>query len=58
VEYFERARPHLAARAVVIFDDIRWSGGMRRAWAEVRASEQAEISADLGATGWIRTRAS
>jgi predicted O-methyltransferase YrrM len=57
VEYFERARPHLAGGAVVIFDDIRWSDGMRRAWSDVQASDQTEVSADLGATGWIRTRA-
>jgi predicted O-methyltransferase YrrM len=54
VQYYEQARPHLAPGAVVIFDDIRWSDGMRTAWAEVRAAPQSAVVADLGPTGWIR----
>ncbi|HMJ77212.1 MAG TPA: class I SAM-dependent methyltransferase [Iamia sp.] len=54
VQYYEQARPHLAPGAVVIFDDIRWSDGMRQAWAEVRQAPQTAAVADLGATGWVR----
>ncbi len=54
VGYYEQARPHLAPGAVVIFDDIRWSDGMRPAWAEVQAAPQSAAVADLGPTGWIR----
>lgn len=56
VRYFDEAMPHLASGAVVIFDDIRWSDGMRQAWSEVRASPQIAVAADLGPTGWVRVR--
>lgn len=32
VAYFENLLPHLSPQALIIFDDINWSLGMRRAW--------------------------
>lgn len=52
--YYEQARPYLGPGAVVIFDDIRWSEGMRQAWAAVQRAPQTAVVADLGATGWVR----
>jgi predicted O-methyltransferase YrrM len=54
VRYFEEATPYLAQGAVVVFDDIRWSDGMRQAWAAVRDAPAVVAAADLGATGWVR----
>lgn len=48
VKYFEIIRPHLSPRNVVIFDDITWSEGMRRAWRKIQ-SETGGL--DLGPVG-------
>jgi len=45
--YFEQIKPYLAAKAIVIFDDISWSAGMRRAWRQIEQSEDVNLSADL-----------
>jgi len=37
IRYLDAAIPHLAPDAVLVFDDIRWSPGMERAWAVVSA---------------------
>ncbi|MGH9497345.1 MAG: O-methyltransferase [Candidatus Sulfotelmatobacter sp.] len=53
VKYFNAFLPRLADTAVVVFDDIQWSEGMRRAWSVVR--ERARVSVDLGSMGLIST---
>ena len=35
LNYFEMLKENLADKAMVIFDDIHWSEGMRRAWGEI-----------------------
>ena len=35
LNYFEMLKDNLADKAMVIFDDIHWSEGMRRAWREI-----------------------
>ena len=35
LNYFEILKDNLADKAIVIFDDINWSDGMRRAWREI-----------------------
>ncbi len=35
LNYFEMLKDNLADKAIVIFDDINWSNGMRRAWREI-----------------------
>ena len=32
IDYMEQILPHLAPEAVLLFDDINWSAGMKRAW--------------------------
>jgi predicted O-methyltransferase YrrM len=32
---FDAIAPHLAAGAVVVFDDVNWTDGMRRAWSAI-----------------------
>jgi len=35
LKYFEMLKPKLSTGAMVIFDDIHWSRGMRRAWRDI-----------------------
>ena len=45
------ALPYLADGAVILFDDIAWSPGMRKAWAEIVADERVVATIDLHAIG-------
>ena len=51
VSYFEMLLPHLAPRAVVVYDDIAWSDGMRQAWSRIAGDERVAFSVDLGQIG-------
>lgn len=53
VRYLEVALPHLSDDAVVLFDDIRWSQGMERAWTSIAATHATGFAADLGPVGLI-----
>lgn len=55
IDYFELLRPSLATGAVVVFDDIRWSPGMERAWAAIRAAPGLLAHAELGRFGVVVT---
>ena len=39
--------PKLSAHGVMVFDDIGWSEGMKRAWAEIREAEEVAYSAQV-----------
>jgi len=45
--YFAQIKPYLASKAIVIFDDISWSPGMRRAWQQIEQHEDVNLSANL-----------
>jgi predicted O-methyltransferase YrrM len=49
--YFRQIIPFLSGRALLIFDDISWSAGMKRAWNTIRADERIKISLDLKQVG-------
>lgn len=49
--YFKRMVPVLSDRAVLVFDDISWSEGMKRAWCIIESDERVKISVDLGSVG-------
>ena len=49
LRYFDQIHPHLAETALVIFDDVAWSAGMRRAWDALQADERIRTVLDLGA---------
>jgi predicted O-methyltransferase YrrM len=51
LRYFDQIHPHLAPGAVLVFDDIAWSPGMRRCWSALQADERVRTSVDLGAMG-------
>lgn len=49
-EYFKLILPH-APSAVLVFDDIGWSEGMRRAWRRIAADPGVNVAVDLGRIG-------
>jgi len=49
--YFETIVPFLAPDAVVIFDDIAWSDGMKRAWRAIATDRRVRLAVDLGDVG-------
>jgi len=51
IRYFNEAIPFLAEDAVVMFDDISWSEGMKKAWLEIQEDKRVAATIDLGAVG-------
>jgi len=45
--YFREILPFLSERAVMVFDDISWSDGMKRAWNTIKAHESIKVCLDL-----------
>lgn len=57
IQYFNDALPYLSERALVVFDDIRWSDGMERAWKSLRTHFAVETAVDLREIGLLRLKA-
>ncbi|HEX2467284.1 MAG TPA: class I SAM-dependent methyltransferase [Solirubrobacterales bacterium] len=55
LDYFELLLPH-APGALLVFDDIRWSDGMLRAWERIAADPRVDLAIDLGSQGLAFTR--
>lgn len=53
LRYFEQAKPYLADNAVVTFDDISWSPGMRQAWETIEKDDRVMTSVDLHDVGIV-----
>jgi predicted O-methyltransferase YrrM len=51
IQYFNEALPNLSSKAVIVFDDISWSPGMRKAWTEIEDDERVTASIDLQTIG-------
>jgi len=51
IAYFELLLPHLSPGALLVFDDISWSNGMRRAWVKICKHPAVSFSADLTMLG-------
>jgi len=51
LEYFEVIVPFVSDSAVLVFDDIAWSAGMKKAWASIADDERVATSIDLGPIG-------
>ena len=49
--YFAQLTPHLADEAVLVFDDIFWTTGMRHAWLALAAGSRIRLAVDLLAVG-------
>ena len=53
LKYFELLKNNLSYRAIVIFDDIHWSSGMRRAWREICTQKGVVFSVNFFKLGLI-----
>jgi predicted O-methyltransferase YrrM len=53
IAHFEAILPSLADRAVVAFDDINWTDGMRRAWTAIRGHERVAASTGVRRVGIV-----
>ena len=51
LDYFNRIVPFLSSDAVIVFDDIRWSSGMHRAWEALIADPRLRTAVDFGTMG-------
>lgn len=51
LRYFRQILPFLAPTALLVFDDISWSPGMRRAWTNLIADPRVKVSIDLRIMG-------
>lgn len=51
IDYMEQILPRLAPEAVLVFDDINWSAGMKRAWARIAADPRFAATVDLKKVG-------
>ena len=51
IRYFEKIYPSLAPSSWIIFDDISWSSGMKRAWKTIASDPRITFSADLSLIG-------
>ena len=51
IDYFELLLPHLSSGAIVVFDDISWSKGMRRAWEKICKHSAVVFAVDLKMLG-------
>lgn len=51
LDYFEAILEHTTDGALVIFDDIRWSDGMWRAWRKIMEHDQVVVTVDLRTIG-------
>ena len=52
-QYFDLLVQHSAPRTLLIFDDLQYSDGMRRAWTYVQRSPAVTASRDLGRLGLV-----
>jgi predicted O-methyltransferase YrrM len=51
LDYFEKIYTSSAPGAVFVFDDIRWSDGMKRAWSRIRSDDRLGLVVDLHSVG-------
>ncbi len=51
LDYFQVIHAHAARNATYVFDDIRWSEGMLRAWKEIQRDDRLTIAADFHTVG-------
>jgi predicted O-methyltransferase YrrM len=51
--YTEQVLPFLANQAVLVYDDINWSPGMKRAWRKLQADPRFSLTIDLRSVGIV-----
>jgi len=53
LEYFEKLKPRLKSKAVMIFDDINWNKGMQKAWYKITNDPGVSHTLDLYKMGIV-----
>ncbi|MBS3914588.1 MAG: class I SAM-dependent methyltransferase [Bacteroidetes bacterium] len=56
IRYFEMIMEKVHEQSILIFDDINWSEGMKRAWAVIKNDPRVQVSIDLFALGIVFLR--
>ena len=51
LDYFEQIYKYSTPNTVFIFDDIRWTPGMKNVWAKIQADERLGLVIDLYSVG-------
>lgn len=51
IDYFNMITPYLKPFALIVFDDISWSPGMKRAWRNILTHPKVKIAVDLRTVG-------
>lgn len=51
LDYFDKIWKHSWANSIFVFDDIRWSDGMKQAWRELQADRRMSVVIDLNPMG-------
>ncbi|MBL7214674.1 MAG: class I SAM-dependent methyltransferase [Phycisphaerae bacterium] len=51
LDYFQEIYRQTQQGALFVFDDIRWSDGMKQAWAELQKDKRFSVTVDLNAMG-------
>jgi predicted O-methyltransferase YrrM len=51
LEYFEQIIPGVSGKSVLVFDDIAWSKGMRRAWKTISSDKRINLVLDMRRIG-------
>lgn len=52
-QYFLKSKSHVSDQAVLVFDDINWSQGMKRAWKEIKSDEDVTLTLDFFFVGLV-----
>ena len=51
IEYFETLLPYLSDNCIIVFDDIRWSRGMKKAFSLITQNPRIKFVFDLKEMG-------
>jgi predicted O-methyltransferase YrrM len=51
LDYLNQCISHVSRNCVFVFDDIRWSDGMKRAWSEIKDDPRFDLVLDLQSIG-------
>ncbi|MDG2990801.1 class I SAM-dependent methyltransferase [Candidatus Synechococcus calcipolaris G9] len=51
ISYFESLIPYLGNKAIIVFDDISWSEGMKQAWLRIKRNENVKFWLDMQKMG-------
>lgn len=51
IDYFEEILKYSTPDTVFVFDDIRWSDGMKKAWSQIQSDDRLGLIVDLTSVG-------